>query len=96
MYKQVIGAGAGASGLALRVMGRDRTTMDREITPCTGSGSYLFWRDRLYRLLFAVDGEGHAPLLALHYVGAEPLGTEDKGDNEAAVPARRVQRAPWH
>jgi hypothetical protein len=70
--------------------------MASKISPRFGAGSYVLWQDRLYLVLYTIEGEGRPPLLALHYAGAAPLERGEEEEFELTVSARQVQHARWH
>src|SRR5215831_18031361 len=80
----------------LRVLGSKRMIMDTKISMRYGAGSYVLWQDRLYRVLYTINEQGNSPLLALRYMGSQPLGCGDEDEYEVTVSARHVKRSPWH
>jgi hypothetical protein len=68
--------------------------MDSNVVPFYGAGTFVLWRDRLYRVIYTVHGEGQSYQLAIRHAGATQLEHED--EYELTVSARQVRRSPWH
>jgi hypothetical protein len=70
--------------------------MASKIAPLYSAGSYVLWQDRLYHVLYTIEGEDRPRLLALRYAGTAPLAQGDEDDYEPTVSVHQVQRSPWH
>jgi hypothetical protein len=70
--------------------------MDSKVTPRYGAGSYVLWQDRLYRVLYTIDGDDSMPLLALQYVDTLPSKLRDEDEYESLQRTCHMQQGRWH